>query len=177
MTKVILKDGRELMIRRAEEKDAEQLVEYSNVVGGESDFLTYGKNECRFTVEEERQFLRDQQKNPSNIYLAGFIGDELACFANLAAENKKRIAHNCELGITVRKKYWNLGAASAVMKELIGFAKKSETLKAIHLDVYANNQSAIRLYEKFGFQTVGRIQNYFRVGNEYYDNLIMTLYL
>ncbi|MFU0833730.1 MAG: GNAT family N-acetyltransferase [Oscillospiraceae bacterium] len=177
MTKVILKDDRELWIRRAEEEDAQQLVQYMNLVGGESDFLTYGKNECRFTVEEERRFLRDQQKNPNNLYLVGFIGAELACCANLAAESKKRIAHNCELGITVRKKYWNLGAASAMMKELIHFAKENETLKAIHLNVYANNQSAIRLYEKFGFQTVGRIQNYFQVGNEYYDDLIMTLYL
>lgn len=177
LIKVILKDGRELLIRRAEEKDAQQLVEYMNLVGGESDFLTYGKNECRFTVEEERQFLRNQQKNPNNIYLAGFIGDELACFANLAAESKKRITHNCELGITVRKKYWNLGVASALMKELIRFARESETLRAIHLDVYANNQSAIRLYEKFGFQKVGRMKDYFRVGSQYYDKLMMSLYL
>lgn len=177
MTRTILKDGRELLIRPVEESDAERLVAYMNIVGGESDFLTYGKNECRFTAEGERQFLRDMEKNPSNLFLVGFVGEELACSANLAAESKARISHNCELGITVRKKYWKQGAASTLLTELIRFAKENEALRAIHLDVYANNENAIRLYEKFGFQAVGRIKNYFRVGEKYFDDLIMDLYL
>lgn len=177
MTKTVLKDGRELLIRPAEEDDAERLVAYMNLVGGESDFLTYGKNECRLTVEGERQFLQDLKTNPANFFLVGFIGEELACSANLAAESKERIRHNCELGITVRKKYWHLGAAGALLTELIRFARENETLRAIHLDVYANNERAIRLYEKFGFQSVGRIKNYFRVGEKYFDDLVMDLYL
>lgn len=177
MTKAVLKDGRELLIRPAEESDAERLIEYMNLVGGESNFLTYGKNGCRFTAEGERQFLRNQKNNPNNLFLVGFVGEELACSANLAGESKERIAHNCELGITVRKKYWRLGAASALLAELIRFAKESGTLKTIHLDVYANNENAIRLYKKFEFQAVGRLKNYFRVGGNYYDDVIMDLYL
>lgn len=177
MKKTILKNGRELFIRPAEESDAERLVEYMNLVGGESDFLTYGKNECRFTAETEKQFLRDQKKNPSSLFLVGLIGEELACSANLAAESKTRVTHNCELSITVRKKYWRLGAASALLTELIRFAKESGTLKIIHLDVYANNENAIRLYQAFGFQAAGRLKNYFRVGGNYYDDLIMDLHL
>lgn len=177
MTKTILRDGRKLFIRRAEESDAERLIAYMNLVGGESDFLTYGKDECHLTVEGEKQFLRDQKNSPANLFLVGFVGEELVCSANLAGESKARISHNCELGITVRKKYWGLGAASALLTELIRFAKENETLRTIHLDVYANNENAIRLYQKFGFQTMGRLKNYFRVGDSYYDDLIMDLYL
>lgn len=177
MKKVLLKDGRELLIRPAEEDDAAAVIEYINSVGGESNFLTYGKNGLRVTVERERGFLRDMRDQPGGICLTGWIGDELACFADLRAERKERLAHNCELGITVRKKYWDLGAASALLAELIGFAKGNPALKAIHLDVYGNNERAIRLYEKFGFQKVGRLKNYFRVGGSYYDDVIMDLYL
>lgn len=177
MTISTLRDGSKLLIRRAEEKDAEQLIAYMNLVGGESDFLTYGKDECRFTAEGERQFLRDQKNSPSSLFLVGFVGEELVCSANLAGESKERLAHNCELGITVRKKYWNQGAASALLAELIRFAKENQILKVIHLDVYGNNENAIRLYQKFGFQAVGRLKDYFRVGGSYYDDLIMDLYL
>jgi len=177
VTKAILKDGRELMIRPAEESDAERLIAYRNLVGGESNFLSYGKNECRISTEEEKRFLRDQKNSPSSLFLVGFVGDELACSANLAGEEKERVAHNCELGITVQKKYWHQGAASALLTELIRFARENEILRTIHLDVYANNENAIRLYEKFGFQTVGRIKNYFRVGEKYFDDLVMDLYL
>ena len=150
---------------------------YLNLVGGESNFLTYGENGFRFTAGEERLFLRDHGKNQANLFLVGLVGGELICSASLTAESKERIAHNCELGITVKKEYWHLGAASALLTELIRFARESGALKAIHLDVYANNERAIRLYEKFGFRRVGLLKNYFRVGGSYYDDVVMDLYL
>lgn len=177
MKTVRLKDGREMTIRPAEESDAEAMIDYLNHVGGESDFLTFGENGCRFDLEQEKQFIRDVRGQPNSAFFVGWIGSELACSANLMAESKERLAHNCELGISVRKKYWHFGAASALLTELIGFAEANQTLKTIHLDVYANNERAIRLYERFGFRQAGRLKNYFQVGGSYYDDVIMDLYL
>ena len=177
MEKVLLKDGRELLIRPAEENDAAAVIDYLNRVGGESDFLTFGENGCRFDLEQEKQFIRDMRARPNSVFLTGWVGDGLACSANLSAEQKERLAHNCEFGISVRKRYWHLGAASALLTELIGFAKENGTLRTIHLDVYGNNERAIRLYEKFGFRPVGRLKNYFQVRGSYYDDVIMDLYL
>ncbi len=177
MKQEVLRNGKTLKIRSAVEQDAENLLAYCNLVGGESDFLTYGKNGCNRTVEQERQFLGEFQNQPNSIYLLGFIEEELVCSANLCAEPKARLAHNCELGITVRKKLWGLGAAGILMQELIDFAKNRSMLRAIHLGVYATNEPAIRLYQKFGFQTVGRLKDYFSVDGHYYDELLMDLYL
>lgn len=177
MGKVLLRDGRELFIRPAEEGDAAAVIEYMNLVGGESDFLTYGKNGCRYTVEEEKEFIGETRGLPDSICLSGWIGDELACFANLRAERKERLSHNCEMGVTVRKKYWGLGAASALLTELIGFAKENQTLRTIHLGVYGRNRRAIRLYEKFGFEAVGRHRDYFCVDGVYDDEILMDLHL
>lgn len=38
----ILKDSRELVIRKATEEDAEKVLEYLNIIGGETDFLSFG---------------------------------------------------------------------------------------------------------------------------------------
>ena len=173
----VLKDGTVLSIRRVREDDAEKMIDYMNRVGGESDFLTFGKDECRFTVEQEKQFLRNLDGNSSSFFLAGFIGNELACSANIAASGKARLAHNGELGITVLKKYWHLGAASALLTELIRIAKSETELAAVHLGVYENNERAIRLYEKFGFKRVGRHNKYFHVGDRYYSEILMDLEL
>ena len=177
MEKVLLKDGRELSIRPAEEGDAAAILDYVNLVGGESDFLTYGKNGCRFTLEQEKEFLRDVRSSPADLYLVGFVGDELACCANVVEGRNKRVAHNCEFGITVRKKFWHLGAASALLGELIRFARDGGTIKTIHLGVYGRNGRAIRLYQKFGFETVGRHRNYFCVDGIYDDEVLMDLHL
>ena len=172
-----LKDGRELLIRPAQESDAEAIIDYINQVGGESNFLTFGKNGCPNDLKQEKQSIRDMSERPNSIYLLGWVGDELACLANLHSEIKERLAHNCELGISVRKKYWHLGAASALLTELIAFAEANETLKTVHLDVYGNNERAIRLYEKFGFRQAGRLKDYFQVDGSYYDDVIMDLHL
>ena len=42
-------------IRKAESRDAEALVEYINIVAGESDFLTFGPGEWDKTVESEKK--------------------------------------------------------------------------------------------------------------------------
>lgn len=177
MKQAMLKNGQTLNLRKAVLQDAEKLIAYCNLVGGESNFLTYGKNGCNRTVEQERRFLAELQNQPNSIYLMGFIKGELVCSANLCAEQTERLAHNCELGITVQKKLWGLGAASILMWELIDFAKNQSTLRAIHLGVYADNEPAIHLYRKFGFQTVGRFQDYFLVDGRYCDELLMDLYL
>ncbi len=177
MKSVTLKDGRALTLREAREDDAEKLLAYMNEVGGESDFLTYGKNGIPWTAEQEKRFLRGLTAGPSDLFLVGFVGDELACSANLSAPRNARIAHNAEMGITVRKKYWHLGAATAVLGELIGRAKSGTPLRAIRLGVYENNERAVRLYRKFGFEYAGCRRRYFHVGDRYYDEILMELFL
>ena len=45
-----LKDGKKLTVRIPEVEDAEEMVEYCNTVGGESDNLTFGKNGKAFSL-------------------------------------------------------------------------------------------------------------------------------
>lgn len=174
---VRLKDGTPLVIREAREDDAEAMVAYMGEIGGESDFLTYGANDSRHTVEEEKQFLLKMKELPNSLFLAGFVRGGLACTANLLAEQKVRLAHNAEFGVSVRKQYWHLGAASALLAEILSFAKRNPVLKVIHLGVYDSNVRAVRLYEKFGFQKAGCHKDYFNVGGVFHDEILMDFIL
>lgn len=175
MKEIKLKNGCVLTIRQASEDDGSKLLDYMNQVGGESNFLTFGKNECRNNEEQEKRFIQEMREQPGSIFLVGYVGDELACSADLRGGQKKRTAHNCDFGVTVRKKYWHMGMASALLSELIYFAKSSPVLRTIHLGVYENNSRAVRLYERLGFRQVGRYKNYFRVGDSYFDEILMDL--
>lgn len=90
---------------------------------------------------------------------------------------EKRIAHNSEVAISVKKEYWGIGVGSAVMEELIRFAKDHELIKNISLGVKASNERAIKLYERFGFVKVGSHKDYFNINGEHDDEYIMDLYL
>lgn len=170
-----LKDGRVLTIRRAMREDAAQMVAYIAQVAGESEFLLRGEGEPLMSVEQEEKFI-DSYSDPF-ILLCGWIGGELASVASLSVGGKPRIAHTATLGISVAKKYWALGVGTHMMQALIDHARGVGTIEILHLGVRADNVHARRLYERAGFEQIGRYPGYFKVRGEYYDEILMNLYL
>ncbi len=73
--------------------------------------------------------------------------------------------------IAVFPEYRKMGVGSAILQYLFNFAKEN-SLSFISLEVRVSNNSAISLYEKFGFKTEGRRKNFYTAPNE--DALIMT---
>lgn len=66
------------------------------------------------------------------------------------------------------------GAADALVADALRRARESG-LTVLMLEVRASNIPAIRLYEKYGFQSVGRRTNYYTKPRE--DAILMTLVL
>jgi len=172
-----LKSGMELLLRRPKEEDAEAMLEYLNIVGGESDNLLFGKNEFRLTMEQEREHIKSVNINDNALMLLGIIDNQIISVSQVSAPNRKRIAHNSELAISVKKEYWSMEIGTAVMEVLIDFAKNHETIKTISLGVKASNKKAQHLYEKLGFEKVGVHRNFFNIDGNYDDEILMDLYI
>ncbi|MFR1709313.1 MAG: GNAT family N-acetyltransferase [Clostridium sp.] len=172
-----LKSGKELLLRRPKEEDAEAMIEYLNIVGGESNNLLFGKNEFRLTVEQEKEYIKSINDNENALMLLGIIDNKIISVSQVSASNRKRIAHNSELAISVKKEYWGMGIGTAVMESLIDFARSSNTIKTISLGVKGSNKKAQHLYEKLGFEKVGVHKNFFNIDGNYDDEILMDLYL
>ena len=177
LKEVRLKNGTNLSIRKAAPSDAERIIAYMNVVGGESDNLSFGAGELNTTVQQETDLIENLHKDGRSIMLLGIIGDEIACVSALKCFERKRVRHNAEFSITVRKKYWGIGVANAVMPELFGYAKARGDIKNINLGVRVGNDKAISIYEKYGFVKIGVQKDFFYFGDTYCDVLLMDLYL
>ena len=65
----------ELFISEAEIEDASMIIDYLNQVGGESDNLTYGLNECYLNEFEEMEVIQDFIDQENGLLLCGFIDD------------------------------------------------------------------------------------------------------
>lgn len=174
---VKLKNGMDLTLRNAEESDAEQMVSYLNIIGGESDNLLFGKDGFRLNVEQEREYLKNAKEDPNMLMLLALIDNKIVSVAQISCSNRARIAHNAELAISVKKEYWHMGIGTAQMSNLIQFAKESKTIKNIGLGVRHVNENAIKLYEKMGFIKVGVHKNFFNIDGNFYDEILMDLYL
>lgn len=163
-------------IRSVNINDAEEILEYCKIVGGETDNLLFGSEGLGFSVETERTIIENIAVKEKDIMLAAMDGDNVVGIGNIMGNGRMRISHQARLAISVRKDYWGQGVGSRIMQSLIDFAKE-RSIEIITLEVYHDNESAIKLYQKFGFKEIGYFKNFSKVNDEYKDAVLMNLYL
>ena len=88
--------------------------------------------------------------------------------------NHPRRRHAGQIGMAVRDDWHGKGAGSALMGAAIDLADKWLNLRRLELDVYTDNEPAIRLYKKFGFLIEGTLVNYAYRDGQYVDTYTMA---
>lgn len=68
-TEIRDKRGQIVILRNAEESDAEDLIQYLRVVSAETPFLVREPEEITLTVEQEREFLRGKKESERELML------------------------------------------------------------------------------------------------------------
>lgn len=75
--------------------------------------------------------------------------------AGLSVNGNHRMRHSGNIGIMIHKDYQNQGVGTALIAALIDVADKWLMLVRLELTVFEDNEKAIHLYEKFGFEKEG----------------------
>ena len=163
--------------REAEPSDAGKFLEYSKIVGSETDNLTFGAEGLPLTISQEADFIRKFAGNPGSIMIVAFDeGELIGTGAVSVVSGKTRFAHRREIAISVRKDYWGKGIGTGIMNVLMDFAKKSGA-EVLELEVRSDNEAAISLYKKFGFEKIGTNEKFFKINGEFFAADYMNLYL
>ena len=166
-----------IIYREAETSDAGRFLEYCKIVGTESDNLTFGEEGLPFSISQTADYIRKLSGNPSGVMILAFDEGELVGSGVVSSVSGRiRFAHRKDLAITVRKDYWGKGIGTGLMNLLIDFCRKNNT-EVIELQVRSDNERAIGLYKKFGFEKIGPHKNFFKIGDEYFSADYMNLYL
>jgi len=98
--------------------------------------------------------------------LVAVIDDEVVGVIGLHTSSRPRVNHRGEIGMMVRDDWHGKGVGTAMMRAVIDLADKWLNLARIELTVFTDNQSAIALYRKFGFEIEGTHRKYaFRDGD------------
>ena len=170
-----LKEGSNMdniVIREAEINDAEEMISYLNIVGGESDNLMHGPDGFKVPVKAVKRRLQAAHDADNSIIMIALEGEKIIARAELDGYPAARLHHNARFSISARKDYWNMKIGTKLMTEIIERAKKMD-LHNIELEVIANNKAAIALYHKMGFSDVGILKNYWFANNVYSDAIVM----
>ena len=108
----------------------------------------------------------------------GYFESRLLGMAGLNLETHPVFRHKAFLwGIYVEAAQRRKGAGRCLMEETIRAARAISGLEILLLVVTADNEAAIRLYEKCGFSPYGTERKARKVGDAYFDQLYMYLIL
>lgn len=162
-------------IRIAKKSDAKEIVEYINKISGESNFLTFGEGEFNKTIEEEEHFIDNILKQENALFIIGEVEGKIVGTLNFGGGTRPRTVHTGEFGVSVLKEYWGQGIGTELIKYLIDWCKKSGIIRKVNLRVRSDNNSAIHVYKKFGFNEEGIITRDFLINDKFYDSIFMGL--
>ena len=174
---ITLKSGLQLEIRIPTVEDAQPVLNFIDIISGESDNLTFGPGEFGITLEQEKNYFSHLKDDKDNIFVIGLIDGEIVCVSDMSTGKRKRMRHAGEIHISVQKKYWNHGIGRTVLSELIKWGKEIRKLRKINLDVKEGNDPAIHLYESLGFQEEGRRSRGYQIDGKFYTLISMGLEL
>ena len=161
-----------IIIKEAKPEDAAKLIEYTKIVGAQTDNLSFGREGAGDTPEVEEFIKRISSDSKSVMYFAWKNDDIVGC-ANISGM-KRRMSHRANFAISVAKSEWGSGIGSALLEKCISFAKDNE-IEIINLDTRSDNIRAISLYKKFGFIKIGRMPAFSKINGEYIDADLMYL--
>ena len=173
--KVILKNGKEALLRNGDQADGKEVFEVFNLTHAETDYLLSYPDENSYDPEQEAQFLSDKTNSPNEIEIVAIVDGKIAGTAGIEAVGKKyKLKHRAELGISILKEYWGLGLGKALMNACIQCAKEAGYTQ-LELNVVADNERALVLYKSLGFKEWGRNPKGFNSRTTGFQELVYML--
>jgi len=171
--KITLKNGTEAILKTPEIEDAEKMLENVKVCSDETDFFAKNADDwADTTVQSEEEWIKNNRESENNLLIACYINGEIAGSCGIDFQNGRKTFHRAVLGITIRKKYWNIGIGSAMFCELMKAAEENDKTEIVELEFVEGNDRAKALYEKFGFKSVSVKPKYFKRKDGTYQNLV-----
>ena len=105
------------------------------------------------------------------------VGGELVGMAGAGWSAKPKLRHVAEVyGVYVSPGMRSRGVASALMRRLLDELRALDQIEKVNLTVNTEARTAVRLYEKLGFEIVGRARRELKVDGCYYDLHFMELH-
>lgn len=162
-------------IREAEPADAEGVIQHVQQLAVEPGiYIALWPSEFYRSVEEEQQIIADMATADNSLFLVAEAEEGIVGTLTCKGGHRRATQHAATIGMSVAKEWRGYGIGNMLMEYLIDWAKASGSVIRLELLVFAENEIAINLYRKFGFEVEGRGRKALYVDGQYHDNLIMA---
>ncbi len=161
-----------MQIRKITAEDAGKFLKMLHQLDSETDMMMFEPGERNHSVEDIIEMIKRREK-VNALTLGIFANDHIAGYLVAERGNANRVKHSFYLHLGILKNYQGEGLANKLLKYLIEFAQ-NHSVKRIELTVRVDNQKAVSLYQKFGFEIEGIKKCSLFTNNSYIDEYYMS---
>ncbi len=155
-----------ISIRSIAPNEVTSLFNLQQQLFNETPFLEYQPDE--YPIALTRSVIeRIQQCDHAALFVA-VDAPRLIGYSTMSAGKTQRTQHSAYVVIAVLQAYWGQGVASRLLQTLEQWARE-QTIIRLELNVMANNQRAIALYQRHGFFLEGIRHCAYRLDNQLID--------
>ncbi len=153
---VILKDGRECILKPTTAEYSQEMIDYLKLTATETPFLLRYPDEVTYSLEQEKEILTRLYEDPKSVMMLAVVDGKVAGNSSISGIGfKRRILHRCSLAIALKMEFWGLGIGRAMINYMCDLAKEIG-YEQVELEYVEGNEQAKALYEKCGFVETGR---------------------
>lgn len=168
LREITLRNGDTCHFYRADIGDSERIIEYINSVAVESDYLSFGRGEFTMSSEDERRLISSFKERSNCLMAVAKCDQSIVGLITMQGGSRKRIYHWAEIALSVSMKYWGMGIGRVLIELAVEHAGRNGITR-IGLKVRTDNDRAIALYRKMGFEIEGKLKKFMRVNDDYFD--------
>ncbi len=142
---------------------------FENILGIPSERIKRNEDHIANLDSNSHSFVAVIEDDSNGTHQEKIIGTAmLGVFAN------HRLRHSASIGIMVHKEYQHKGVGTKLMEALLDVADNWLMLVRVELTVFTDNEGAIALYKKCGFEIEGIKKSAAIRNGEYVDELMMA---
>lgn len=144
----------EVKIRMADGYDATAVIDLLKQLRIESDFLAVDDNLDDLTEDQEAMQINLLNSSGRNLVLIAKINTETIGIVSITELDDS--PNEGELGVAVLNKYQNMGLGTALIDSAIDWYQNYSLLEQLSLEVFNENQKALKVYLALGFEVVSQ---------------------
>ena len=169
---VLLAGGQELLVRNDVASDARALRETTQRTHAQTDYLLSYPDEQRADDEQEARLLAETERSNNEVELVAVVDGQIVGSAGVTVVGgRRKVAHRARFGISILKEYWGMGIGRVLMDACIDCARRA-CYAQLELEVVADNERALSLYRRTGFEEYGRNPRGYRSAAAGYQELV-----
>lgn len=165
-----------ITFRLIERDDAVGMTSYINDLSCEDTYIRLGGEQ--FSFEEEQRHIEtwlSQMEKQEKVVVVAVFEERIIGVANVDRLDR-RSKHVGHFGISIAKDFRQEGIGKELLKTVLDLGTRMG-LMMIELSVYSPNEVGIALYQKLGFEEVGRVPKKILFHDQLVDEIIMVKFL